>query len=215
MEAKETETITIKQNIYKQDSFELSINNNKINFNFNSKNKLLEEEKSENIFINKYLEEANLNEIYDLFYKINNTISTSVFITENKNKNSCNKKRSCSCESKHFTHDKHHSKELREILYILKKPLNEIPFKPLLKPKQISLVGKVFFAIPSDNNNQISDDNFNSNIVYILKVIKLSWKFNAQIIYYMEVLYMLLFYDYIDFIDLIYIIFTNRLNIQI
>jgi len=108
MEAKETATTTIKQNIYKQDSFEQSINNNKINFNFDSKNKFLEEEKSENIFINKYLEEANLNEIYDLLYKINNTISTSVFITENKN--CCNKKRSCSCESKHFTHDKQHSK---------------------------------------------------------------------------------------------------------
>ena len=149
--AKEASTTTIKTNLYKQDSFEQYINNNKINFNFRTKNKLMEEEKSQNIFVNKFLEEADLNEIYDLLCEINNTISTNVFITENKS--CCNKKRSCSCENKHFTHSRQHSQELREILYILKKPLNKIPFKPLLKPKKISLVGKAFFAISSDNDN--------------------------------------------------------------
>ena len=149
MEAKETPNI--KPNSYEQHSFEKYINYNKINLNFGSKNKLMEEEKSQNVFVNKYLEEADLNEIYDLLYEINNTISMSVYIKENNN--CCNKKRSCSCESKHFTPNKQHSKELKEILYILKKPLYDIPFKPLLKPKKISLDGKVFFAIPSDNNN--------------------------------------------------------------
>ena len=147
MEAKEAFNI----NLHRKKSFEQCINYNKINLNSDSKNKLMEEDKSQNIFINKYLEEAELNEIYDLLYEINHTLSMSVYI--NNNKNCCNNKRSCSCEHKHLTHDKQHSKELKEILYILKKPLYEIPFKPLLKPKKISLDGKVFFAIPSDSNN--------------------------------------------------------------
>ena len=149
MEAKKTSKI--KTNMLEQDSFEQYVNNNKIKLNFNQKNKLLEEEKSQNIFIDKYFEEADLNEIYDFLYEINRTIAMSFYISDNNN--CCNKKRSCSCESKHLTHNKHHSKELKEILCILNKPLYEIPFKPLLKPKKISLVGKVFFAIPSDNHN--------------------------------------------------------------
>ena len=150
MEAKET-AISTKTNIHKKHSFEQYTNFNKINLNFSSKNKLMEEEKSQNIFINQNLEEADLNEIYDLLYEINNTISMSSYIKDNKN--CCCNKRSCSCEHEHFTHNKQHSNELKEILCILKKPLYEIPFKPLLKPKKISLDGKVFFANPLDSNN--------------------------------------------------------------
>ena len=149
MEAKET-AISTKTNIHKKHSFEQYTNINKINLNFGSKNKLMEEEKSQNIFINQNLEEADLNEIYDLLYEINNTISMSSYIKDNKN--CCCNKRSCSCEHEHFTHNKQHSNELKEILCILKKPLYEIPFKPLLKPKKISLDGKVFFANPLDSN---------------------------------------------------------------
>ena len=56
-----------------------------------------------------------------------------------------------------------HSKECQEILSILNKPLSnknirnkdkyETPFKPLLKPKKISLVGKIIFGAQSNDYN--------------------------------------------------------------
>ena len=54
-------------------------------------------------------------------------------------------------------------KECQEILNILRKPLsnknfrfNISPFKPLLKPIKISMVGKVFYNNFKDNNNDNS-----------------------------------------------------------
>ena len=41
------------------------------------------------------------------------------------------------------------------------------PFKPLLKPKKISLVGKVFYNIPDDeNNNTDNNNNTTENTTY-------------------------------------------------
>ena len=68
------------------------------------------------------------------------------------------------------------SKECQEIINILKKPLSHkniryynSPFKPLLKPRQISMVGKVFYNIPNDgnntNNNTKSNTNSNTNSI--------------------------------------------------
>ena len=58
-------------------------------------------------------------------------------------------------------------KECQEILDILKYPRshknireNISPFKPLLKPKKVSLIGKVFYDIPDGKNN---DNNVNIN----------------------------------------------------
>ena len=119
MESKET--LKSKANLHEHNSFEQYINYKKTNLNFGSKNNLMEKEKSQNVFINKYLEEADLNEIYNLLYEINSSISMNVY--KKKNKNCCNNLRSCSCENKHLTHNKQHSNELNEILYILKKPL--------------------------------------------------------------------------------------------
>ena len=64
------------------------------------------------------------------------------------------------------------SKECQEILNILKKPLSHkniryynSPFKPLLKPRQISMVGKVFFNIPNDENNTNNNTKSNTNSI--------------------------------------------------
>ena len=63
--------------------------------------------------------------------------------------------------------------ECQEILNILKKPLSDknitfhySPFKPLLEPKKISMVGKVFYNIPKDeivNTNSIATQNSSNN----------------------------------------------------
>ena len=65
-------------------------------------------------------------------------------------------------------------KECQEILEILKYPRSDknirggiSPFKPLLKPKKISLVGKVFYNIPDDeNNNTDNNNNTTENTTY-------------------------------------------------
>ena len=108
--------------------------------------------------MNKSLEEADLKDIYKLLKEINKNIILN--INSKNTKDFHNIKRSCSSENKKNLNEKKHSNEFEEILYILKKPLiNEnikkeksklIPFKPLLKPKKISLVGKVIFNVPSD-----------------------------------------------------------------
>ena len=137
--------------------FEQNINN-KIRSKYGSKNKFFENEKTEHIFMNKSLEEADLKDIYKLLKEINKNIILNI---NSKNKKDFhNIKRSWSSENKKYVNEKKHSNEFEEILYILKKPLiNEnikkeksklIPFKPLLKPKKISLVGKVIFNVPSD-----------------------------------------------------------------
>ena len=78
--------------------------------------------------------------------------------------------------------EEEHSKECKEILSILRKPLSnknitnfkmyDTPFKPLLKPKKVSLVGKVFFGIPDDDINtecssKDNDNNWNNNNLLI------------------------------------------------
>ena len=139
--------------------FEQNINNNKICFKNSSKNQLFEKEKTEHIFMNKALEKADLKDIYKLLKEINQAINSNI---NSKNKKDYHKiKRSCSSENKKETNEREHSNEFEEILCILKKPLindniqkeksYHIPFKPLLKPKKISLVGKVIFNVPSED----------------------------------------------------------------
>ena len=140
--------------------FEQNVNNNKMNFKNGSKNQFFEKEKTENIFLDKSLEKADLKDIYKLLKKINQAIILN--INSKNKKNYHNIKRSFSSEDKKDVNQKEHSNEFEEILYILKKPLIKenikkeksyiIPFKPLLKPKKISLVGKVIFNVPSEDS---------------------------------------------------------------
>ena len=145
-----------------------------LNFkNEEEKKNIKENEKSQNIFENKFLEEADLDEIYDFLNEINqavtidvNTIDKKSFYLNNKNSKS---------EQNLNIKNEDHSNEFKEILFILKKPLSnkdirngkfyDSPFKPLLKPKKVSLVGKVLYGNPSDDISTkcSSKDNNNSN----------------------------------------------------
>ena len=133
-----------------------------------------ENEKSHNIFENKYFEEADLDEIYDVLYEINQAVTIDVN-TINKDNFYHNKNNSKSEQNLNIKNDDEHFNECQEIISILKKPLSnkdvrngkfyDSPFKPLLKPKKVSLVGKVFYGIPSDDIStkcSFKDNNNNS-----------------------------------------------------
>ena len=128
-----------------------------------------------NIIDNKYFEEADLNEIYDVLNEINKAVIININKTNKINYHNQYKNISNS-EEKINNINNDHSKECQEILSILKKPLSnknirnriiyDTPFKPLLKPKKISLVGKIFIGSPSnDSNTECSskDNNIDSN----------------------------------------------------
>ena len=134
--------------------------------------------KIEKIFENKYFEEADLDEIYNVLKEINKAVTIDINTTTKKD---YYKKYSMNIPTKN-TINEDHSKECKEILSILRKPLSnknirnlrmyDTPFKPLLKPKKVSLVGKVLFGIPADDiNTQCSskdnDNNSNNNNLLI------------------------------------------------
>ena len=96
-----------------------------------------EDNKEENIVLKTILDDLNKN------------IEINVKELENENKN---------------------NPQCREILEILKYPLSDknirngiSPFKPLLKPKKISLIGKVLSDMPIDDNNNNSNNNSTKN----------------------------------------------------
>lgn len=130
-----------------------------------------EKEKSPNSFENKYFEEADLDEICDVIYQINQAVNIDVN-TINKNNFYLNKKHVKSEENLNIKNEDH-SKECQEIISILKKPLSnkdirngkfyDSPFKPLLKPKIVSLVGKVLYWIPSDDISTTCSSEYNKN----------------------------------------------------
>ena len=92
------------------------------------------------------------NEIKSILSDLDKNIEINIKDNENKNYNEC-----------------------QEILNILKKPLSDknlrfynSPFKPLLKPRKISLVGKVLCGIPNDeNDNTISTNQNSSNFINV------------------------------------------------
>jgi len=157
------------------DIFENTSSPNLTYKNEEDKNSGKENEKSHNIFENKYFEEADLDEIYDVLYEINQAVTIDVN-TINKNNFYKQKNISKSEQNLNLKNDEDHFNECQEIICILKKPLSnkdirngkfyDSPFKPLLKPKKVSLVGKVFYGIPSDDistKSSSKDDNNNSN----------------------------------------------------
>lgn len=153
--------IEIKENDSSFEQENSENDSNKSFSNFESKNKFMNEE-SENIFRDKNLEEAEIGEIFDLLNKIEKEI---ILDKNTSNKKSdydfSHQKCSYSLETKTNKKSDQHFNECEEILSILKKPLSEknlkdknilfIPFKPLLEPKKVSLVGKVFYEIASEN----------------------------------------------------------------
>ena len=155
-------------------SFEQEISENDSNksfSNFESKNKFMKEE-SESIFRDKNLEEAEINDIYDLLNKIELEITLDKSILDNKDDYYIkNRRRSYSFEIKKNKKNEKQLNECEEILSILKKPLSDknlkdknifnFPFKPLLEPKKVSLVGKVIYDITSENYTvESSSENY-------------------------------------------------------
>ena len=162
-----------------QNLFEKDINNsfenrspNFFDFNFEPENKITEGQAQSNILENKNSEEADLDEIIDVLNEMNKAITIEIHEL-NFNPNINNRKHSYSFLNKNNNNinDNVNSNEFQEILSILKKPLSnknirnlnnyDSPFKPLLKPKKVSLVGKVFYSIQSEDANTKCESNKN------------------------------------------------------
>jgi hypothetical protein len=173
MEKKEDEKnqIQIDSSFDEEDFKELNDNfKNKSNncFNFDA-------EKEKN-FSNKCLEDNDINELYDVLNEINQAVTIDTD-TINKKEYIEYKKQDYNDENTNIIFKDEHYNACQEILSILKKPSSnktirnrkiynseyDTPFKPLLQPKKVSLVGKVFYDIPSDINSTCSSKN-NNNI---------------------------------------------------
>ena len=173
MEKKEDEKnqIQIDSSFDEEDFKELNDNfKNKSNncFNFDA-------EKEKN-FSNKCLEDNDINELYDVLNEINQAVTIDTD-TKNKKEYIEYKKQDYNDENTNIIFKDEHYNACQEILSILKKPSSnktlrnrniynseyDTPFKPLLQPKKVPLVGKVFYDIPSDINSTCSSKN-NNNI---------------------------------------------------
>jgi len=128
-------------------------------------------------FNNKCLEDNDINDLFDVLNEINKAVTID---TDSINKKEFieHKKQECNDENTNIIFNDEHFNACQEILSILKKPSSnktirnrniynseyDTPFKPLLKPKKVSLVGKVFYDIPSDINSTCSSNKNNNNI---------------------------------------------------
>ena len=148
-------------------------------FKFEKEKNLAEKNDPQNIFNNKYFEELELDEINDVINEINKAVTIDINTVNQKDCDIDNNKNQTFINQVNNIINDDHFNVCQEILSILKKPLSNknvrnrniysTPFKPLLKPKKVSMVGKVFFDIPSDNNtkecsNENNNNNANSNI---------------------------------------------------
>ena len=141
------------------------ININEFHFSFENKNEINytnnilphisenENEKIENAETNDFEDDnKEENSVFEaILNDLNKNIEINIKELENENKN---------------------YRECQEILEILKYPLSDknirngiSPFKPLLKPKKVSLIGKVLCDIHIDNNSHNnSTENTSSNV---------------------------------------------------
>lgn len=97
------------------------------------------------------LEEIDLNEISDMLNEMDNEIPINIGINYSYN--------NIKIKSK-----ENHEQECKEILRILNIPYRpysnkdlrkvnlDTPFKPLLKPKKVNMIGRVFYNISSEDN---------------------------------------------------------------
>lgn len=145
-------------------SFEENLNEmNDIYKNISQNNEQKKKNTNNNFDVdNTFLEESDLNEIYDILSEMNKAVTLDIKKFYKKGYYKKSKTFSNSEQNINIINDDH-SKECQEILSILKKPLSdknirnkdiyENPFKPLLKPKKVSLVGKIIFGFPSNEYN--------------------------------------------------------------
>ena len=105
-------------------------------------------EQNEDFFNDLYEDNKEENSVFKtILDDLNKNIEINIKELENENKNEC-----------------------QEILDILKFPLSDknirgriSPFKPLLKPKKISMIGRVFSDIPLVEINNNTNNNTNEN----------------------------------------------------
>ena len=171
MEKKEDEKnqIQIDSSFDEEDIKEINDNfKNKSNHCFN-----FDAEKEKNLNY-KYFEENDISEIFDVLNEINQAVTIDTH-SINKKEFIEHNKLDCNDENTNIMFNDEHFNACQEILSILKKPLSnknirnkniynseyDTPFKPLLKPKKVSLAGKVFYDIPSDINSTCSSKNNN------------------------------------------------------
>ena len=143
------EDLVKKSNNNSNSSFENDINEidifeNKLDNNLDFKTKIekpLLDKSKDNI------EENDLNEINDILKEMDNSISINLNYSYNNIKIKNN--------------NESHEKECNEILSILKRPFSnkdvrylnkDTPFKPLLRPKKVSMIGKVLYNVSSEDN---------------------------------------------------------------
>ena len=130
---------SFENDINEIDIFENKFDNN-LDFKTEIEKPLLDKSK-ENI------EENDLNEINDILKQMDNSISINLNYSYNNIKIKNN--------------NESHEKECNEILSILKRPFSnkdvrylnkDTPFKPLIKPKKVSMIGKVLYNVSSEDN---------------------------------------------------------------
>ena len=130
---------SFENDIKEIDIFENKFDNN-LDFKTEIEKPLLDKSK-ENI------EENDLNEINDILKEMDNSISINLNYSYNNIKIKNN--------------NESHEKECNEILSILKRPFSnkdvrylnkDTPFKPLIKPKKVSMIGKVLYNVSSEDN---------------------------------------------------------------
>ena len=170
-EIQNTKNSNLKININNEESLTEKKNYNLNEFNYSFENKKEVNDNNNvinyfsNIILEKESENKNDNDIADFDEdnkEENNEFKT---ILDDLNKN-------IEINVKELENENY--KECQEILEILKYPRSDknirggiSPFKPLLKPKKISLVGKVFYNIPDDeNNNTDNNNNTTENTTY-------------------------------------------------
>ena len=170
-EIQNTKNANLKNNINNEESLteKKNYNLNEFNYSFENKKEINDNNNVINFFSNIILEKEsenkNDNDIAD--FDEDNKEENIEFktILDDLNKN-------IEINVKELENENY--KECQEILEILKYPRSDknirggiSPFKPLLKPKKISLVGKVFYNIPDDeNNNTDNNNNTTENTTY-------------------------------------------------
>jgi hypothetical protein len=170
-EIQNTKNTNLKNNINNEESLteKKNYNLNEFNYSFENKKEINDNNNIINFFSNIILEKEsenkNDNDIAD--FDEDNKEENIEFktILDDLNKN-------IEINVKELENENY--KECQEILEILKYPRSDknirggiSPFKPLLKPKKISLVGKVFYNIPDDeNNNTDNNNNTTENTTY-------------------------------------------------
>ena len=172
--SKEYKNIRVSDSSFEEDINELNNilenkSNQNLDFKFEKEKNFIEKDNSQNIFFNKHLEEADLNEIYDVLNEIDKAITIDIN-SINKEEYPLKKRDSYSPQNTKTIKNEHFN-ECQEILSILKKPLSnknirninvyDTPFKPLLKPKKISMVGKILFDSQNENSNTECDSKSN------------------------------------------------------